>query len=79
MVDFLAAVDAARDRADLQRRMQRAEDMARRLQENIAFQREMIARLNEGGHDVKAADMFLRRLEVALAKHVAERDRLFKK
>jgi len=49
------------NRADLQR----VEDMARRLQENIALQRRTIARLNEGGHDVKAANMFLRRLKLA--------------
>jgi hypothetical protein len=46
--------------------------------ENIAFQQEMIAKLNDGSHDVKAAKMFLRRLEAAHAKHVADRDRLFK-
>ena len=66
------------NRADPQRRLQRAEDMAQRLRENIAFQRETIARLDEDGHDIKAANMFLRRLEAAHAKHVAERDRLFK-
>jgi hypothetical protein len=66
------------NRADLQRRLQRAEDMARRLRENIAFQRELIARLDGAGHDVKAANMFLRGLEAAHAKHAAERDRLFK-
>ena len=67
------------DGSTLQRRLQRAEDMARRLQQNVAFQRETITRLDEGGHDVKAANMFLRRLEAAHAKHVAEQDRLFKK
>ena len=38
----------------------------------------MIATLDGGGHDVKAAKMFLRRLEATHAKHVADRDRLFK-
>jgi len=38
----------------------------------------MIAGLDEGGHDVRAARMFLRRLEAAHAKHIADRARLFK-
>jgi hypothetical protein len=46
--------------------------------ENIAFQQETIAKLDEGGHDVRAAKMFLRRLEATHAKHVADRDRSFK-
>ena len=62
----------------LQRRLQRAESLAQRLAENVAFQRQMIATLEQDGHDVKAAKMFLRRLETTHAKHVAERDRLFK-
>ena len=66
------------DRAALQRRLQRAEDLVQRMEENIAFQGQMIATLDRGGHDVKAAKMFLRRLEATQAKHVADRDRLFK-
>jgi len=69
------------DRAALQRRLQRAEDLVQRMEENIAFQRRMIATLDRGGHDVRAAKMFLRRLEAKHAKHakhVADRDRLFK-
>jgi hypothetical protein len=38
----------------------------------------MIATLDRSGHDVRAAKMFLRRLEATHAKHVADRDRLFK-
>lgn len=68
----------AMDQATLQRRLQRAEDETQRLAENIAFQREMVEKLNGGGHDARAAGIFLRRLEAAHAKHVAERDRLFK-
>ena len=49
-----------------------------RTEENIAFQGRMIATLDRGGHDVKAAKMFLKRLEAQQAKLVAERDRLFK-
>ena len=66
------------DRAALQRRLDRVGDLARRLAENIAFQRDMIEKLERGGHDVRAAGMFLRRLEAAHAKHATERDRLFK-
>ena len=66
------------DRATLQRRLQEAEDLMQRTEENIAFQGRMIATLDRGGHDVKAAKMFLKRLEAQQAKLVAERDRLFK-
>jgi hypothetical protein len=38
----------------------------------------MIATLERGGHDVKAAKMFLKWLEAQQAKFLAERDRLFK-
>lgn len=62
----------------LQRRLQRVESLAQRLAENIAFQQQTIANLEQGGHDVKAAKMFQRRLEATHAKHVADRDRLFK-
>ena len=48
------------------------------MEENIAFQIQMLATLDQGGHDVRAAGMFLRRLETRLAQAVAERDRLFK-
>jgi formyltetrahydrofolate hydrolase len=66
------------DRTTLERRLQAAEGLVQRLAENVAFQRHMIATLDQDGHDVKAAKMFLRRLEASHAKHVAERDRLFK-
>ena len=61
------------DRAALQRRLQKAEDLVQRVEENIAFQRQMIATLERGGHDAKAAKMFLERLEALRAKHVASR------
>ena len=70
--------DLGMKRDALQRRLQRAESLAQRLAENVAFQRQMIATLDRDGHDVKAAKMFLGRLEASHAKHVAERDRLFK-
>ena len=49
-----------------------------RAGESIVFQRQMIATLERGGHDAKAARMFLKWLEAQQAKLVAERDRLFK-
>jgi hypothetical protein len=66
------------DRSALQRRLQMAEDLVQRVEENIAFQGRMIATLDRGGHDVKAAKMFLRQREAKHARHVADRDRLFK-
>ena len=66
------------DQATLRQRLQAVEALLQRMEENIAFQGRMIATLDGGGHDVKAARMFLRRLEAKHAGHVADRDRLFK-
>jgi hypothetical protein len=66
------------DRPTLQLRLNETESLMQRVEENIVFQRQMIATLDRAGHDVKAAKMFLRRLEAKQAKHVADRDRLFK-
>jgi hypothetical protein len=66
------------DRPAMQSRLEDAERLVQRLEENIAFQGRMIATLDRGGHDVRAAKMFLRRLEATHAKHIADRDRLFK-
>jgi hypothetical protein len=38
----------------------------------------VIGTLEQGGHDATAAKMFLRRLESAHARHIADRNRLFK-
>ena len=65
------------DRVTLRADCKRAEGLVQRVEQNIAFQRRMIATLDRGGHDVKAAKMFLRRLEAKYARHVADRDRLF--
>ena len=65
------------DRATLQHRLQEAEDLMQRLGENIAFQGRMITTLDRGGHDVRAAKMFLRRLESQQARLIADRNRLF--
>ena len=56
--------------------LQAAEALVQRIEENIAFQGQMIATLDGGGHDVEAAKMFLRRLEATHARHVADRDQL---
>ena len=66
------------DHATLQQRLQAVEGLLQRMEENIAFQGRMIATLDRGGHDVKAAKMFLKLLEAQQAKLLAERDRLFK-
>ena len=66
------------DEPTLQQRLQAVEGLLQRMAENIAFQGRMIATLDRGGHDVRAAKMFLRRLEDKHARHVAEQDRLFK-
>jgi hypothetical protein len=66
------------DRSSLQLRLKEADGLVQRMEENIVFQRQMIATLDRGGHDVKAAKMFLKRLEAKHEKHVADRDRLFK-
>jgi hypothetical protein len=66
------------DQPTLRQRLQAVEDLLQRMAENIAFQGRMIATLDRGGHDVKAAKMFLRQLEAKRDRHVADRDRLFK-
>lgn len=66
------------DRATLHHRLQAAEALLQRIEENITFQGRMIATLDGGGHDAKAAKMFLRRLEATHARHVSDRDQLFK-
>ena len=66
------------DPPTLRSRLKDAESLLERLEENIAFQIQMLAKLDEGGHDVRAAGMFLRRLEARRKQAVADRDRLFK-
>ena len=55
------------DGPTIDRRLQQAEDLVGRMEKNIVFQRQMIATLDRGGHDVRAAKMFLRRLEATHA------------
>ena len=66
------------DRPTLDQRLQALEGLLVQVAENIAFQGRMIATLDRGGHDVKAAKMFLRQLEAKRARHVADQDRLLK-
>ena len=49
-----------------------------RGEEDVSFQRQTIATLDGGGHEATAAKMFLGRLVAMHARHVAERDQLFK-
>jgi hypothetical protein len=66
------------DRATLEQLLQEAESVLHRGERNIAYQREVIGTLERGGHDATAAKMFLRRLESWQARHIADRNRLFK-
>jgi len=66
------------DQSTLHQRLQVVEALLQRMEANIAFQGRMIATLDRGGNHVKAAKMFLRRLEAEHARHVDERDRFFK-
>ena len=66
------------DRAILEQLLREAESLLQRGEHNIAYQRETIGTLERGGHDATAAKMFLRRLESAHARHIADRNRLFK-
>ena len=66
------------DQTTLQQRLQAVEGLLQQMEENIAFQGRMIATLDRGGHDVKAAKMFLKRLEALRLKQITNRDQLFK-
>ena len=65
------------DRATLEDLLREAESLLHRGELSIAFQREVIAKLERGGHNVTAAKLFLRRLESQQARHIADRNRLF--
>ena len=66
------------DHAALDQLLREAEGLLHRGEQNIAHQREVIRTLERGGHDATAAKMFLRRLESAHARHIADWNRLFK-
>jgi hypothetical protein len=64
------------DRAELGRRLEEAESRVRRGEQNIADQRSMVETLKRGGHDGKAANLFLRWLLGLQTRNLKERDRL---
>ena len=66
------------DHTTQQSQLQEAETQLQRVEESIVFQQQMIAKLDQGGHDVRAARMFLKRLKAQHTELIAERDRLFK-
>jgi hypothetical protein len=66
------------DRATLKQLLQEAESLLHRGEQNIAYQRETIGTLERGGHDATASKMFLKRLESAQARHIADRNRLIR-
>jgi hypothetical protein len=66
------------DHPILEQLLREAESFLQRGEHKIAYQREVIGTLERAGHDATAAKMFLRRLESAHARHIADRNRLFK-
>jgi len=66
------------DRAELQRRFEKAETSLERGEQSIASQRAMVQTLERGGHDARAANLFLRWLLGVQARVLKERDRLLK-
>ena len=66
------------DRAALQQLLHEVEGRLQREEINIAQQRETIGKLERCGQDATAAKLFLRRLESQQARHIADRNRLFK-
>ena len=66
------------DRATLEQLLQEAETVLYRGDLGIARQREIIGTLQQRGHDASFARLQLRRLECRQARHVADRNRLFK-
>jgi hypothetical protein len=69
---------AAMDRAALQQLLREAETRLYREEQDIARQHEIIALLKQRGQDASAAKTVLRRLESRQARHIAERNRLFR-
>ena len=67
------------DRATLEQLLQDADSLLWRGELSIARQRETIAILEQGGKDTSAEKMQLRRLETRQARHIADRNRMFKR
>jgi len=66
------------DRTTLQQLLRDADSLLWRGELNIARQRETIAILEQRGKDASAEKMQLRRLETRQARHIADRNRMFK-
>ena len=67
------------DRTTLKQLLQEADTLLWRGELGIARQREIIAALERRGEDASAEKMRLRRLENRLARHIADRNRMFKR
>ena len=66
------------DRTTLKQLLQEADTLLWRGELGIASQREVIAALEHRGEDASAEKMRLRRLENRQARHIADRNRMFK-
>lgn len=66
------------ERAVLQQLLLEAESLLYRGECTIAEQRELIGTLERRGGDATIAKLSLRRLETKQARHIADRNRLFK-
>ena len=66
------------DRTTLKQLLQEADILLWRGELGIERQREIIAMLEHRGEDASAEKMRLRRLENRQARHIADRNRMFK-
>ena len=66
------------DRAIIQDHLAQTERHVSQGKEHISRQREIIADLERGGHDSKAARALLVQFEEMQALHIADRDRLLR-
>jgi hypothetical protein len=66
------------DRQELQRRLEEVESRVERGEQNITGQHAMVRSLERGGHDARAANLFLRWLLGVQARYLQERDLLRK-
>ena len=71
-------VDCLMERTTLEQLLREADTLLWRGELNIAKQREIIALREQRGEDASAEKTRLRRLENRQARHVADRNRLFK-
>lgn len=63
------------DRTVLRRHLAQAQRHVEEGETHLARQRELVRKLERGGHGSRAARRFLRSLEETQALHVADRDR----